>query len=153
MSQTPNCKPRYAADIASAALRRSLFQPWARRSRLESSTLFIGASGGSNFAVLAVTQEAQESSTYPKNQVFYLSVTGTATTNPDTISVLDPATATVTSSQPAGVNPNVLAISDDSQFLYAGWTGQPPSSDSPCPASRRISAMHSAQVPSALILP
>jgi hypothetical protein len=112
------------ADIASAGgAKVTVSNPGLGGAVSSPSTFFVGASGGSNFAVLAVTQEAQDIVYDPKNQVFYLSVTATATTNPNTISVLDPATASITSTQPAGVNPNVLAVSDDSQFLYAGIDG------------------------------
>jgi hypothetical protein len=43
--------------------------------------------------------------------------------NGNTISVLDLATAKIVGSQFAGSNPNVIAISDDNQFLYAGING------------------------------
>jgi hypothetical protein len=54
------------------------------------------------------------------NQLFYLSVAGTAAAHPNTVAVLDSKTGTVTSWQPTGINPNVLAVSDDSQLLYVG---------------------------------
>jgi hypothetical protein len=85
-----------------------------------SSTFLVGTTGGANFAVITVNQAAQDIVYDPVNQLFYLSVTGTAPSNPNTISVLDPTTGTITSTHSAGSNPNVLAISDDSQFLYAG---------------------------------
>ena len=88
-----------------------------------SATFFVGQTGGSNFATIVINQVAQDIVYDPTNQVFYLSVPGTASTNPNTIAILDPAMATIRSSQPAGNNPNVLAISDDSQFLYAGIDG------------------------------
>jgi hypothetical protein len=87
------------------------------------STFFVGTTGGSNFAAIVVNQAAQDIVYDPKNQVFYLSVPGTASSYSNTIAVLDPTTATLTSVQPTGNNPNVLAISDDSQFLYAGIDG------------------------------
>jgi len=87
------------------------------------STFFVGQTGGSNFATIVVNQAAQDVVYDPKNQVFYLSVPGTATTNPNTVAILDPAVAAITSTQPTGSNPDVLAISDDSQFLYAGIDG------------------------------
>ncbi len=59
----------------------------------------------------------------PVNQVIYLSVPSVAGPSGNTISVLDPASGTITSSQFAGSEPNVIAISDDSQFLYAGIDG------------------------------
>ncbi len=59
----------------------------------------------------------------PLHQVIYLSVPSVAGPNGNTISVLDPASGAVTSSQFAGSEPDVIAISDDSQFLYAGIDG------------------------------
>jgi hypothetical protein len=87
------------------------------------STFFIGTNGGNNFAATVVNQAAQDIVYDPKNQLFYLSVPGTAATGPNTISVLDPTTGMIPAPQPAGTNPNVLAISDDSQYLYAGIDG------------------------------
>jgi hypothetical protein len=87
------------------------------------STFFIGTNGGNNFAATVVDQAAQDIVYDPKNQLFYLSVPGTAATGPNSISVLDPTTGMIPAPQPAGTNPNVLAISDDSQYLYAGIDG------------------------------
>jgi hypothetical protein len=51
-------------------------------------------------------------------------VTGTAAAHPNTIAVLDPAMGTIASWwQPTGINPNVLAISDDSRLLNVGIDG------------------------------
>jgi len=113
-----------AADIAMVGMVKvTVTNPIASGGVSAVSTFFVGTSGGANFAVIAINQAAQDIVYDPLNAVFYLSVTGTAATHPNTISVLDPLTATITSSQPAGSNPNVLAISDDSQFLYAGIDG------------------------------
>jgi len=113
-----------AADIASAGLGKvTVSNPGLGGAVSSPSTFFIGTSGGNNFAVLAVNQAARDIVYDPMNQVFYLSVPSMASSNPNTISVLDPAAAAVTSTQPTGINPNVLAISDDSQFLYAGVDG------------------------------
>ena len=59
----------------------------------------------------------------PLRQVIYAAVPTGATTNANTISVLDLNTLAITASQPTGPNPNALAISDDGQFLYAGVNG------------------------------
>ncbi len=59
----------------------------------------------------------------PLHRVIYLSVPSVAGPSGNTISVLDPASGAVTSSQFAGSEPDVIAISDDSQFLYAGIDG------------------------------
>ena len=55
----------------------------------------------------------------PTNQVFYISVPSSASTNADQVCVLNPTTQAITSCQP-GNEPDALAISDDSQFLYVG---------------------------------
>lgn len=113
-----------AADIATAgAVNVTVANPLANGGVSAPCTFFVGTTGGANFAVIAVNQAAQDIVYDPIHQLFYLSVTGTAATHPNTISILDPATGTVTSAQAAGSNPNVLAISDDSQFLYAGIDG------------------------------
>ncbi len=58
----------------------------------------------------------------PLRQVFYLTVPSTAP-NGNSIAVFDLATGTVIGSQFAGSNPNLLAISDDNQFLYSSLDG------------------------------
>ena len=113
-----------SADIAGASMARvTVSNPGLGGTVSSPSPFFVGTSGGSNFAVMAVNQEAQDIVYDPKNEVFYLSVTGAATSNSNTISVLDPTAAAITSAQPTGSNPNMLGISDDSQFLYAGIDG------------------------------
>jgi len=113
-----------AADITTiGAAKVTVVNPAASGGASGASTFFVGSSGGANFAVITINQAAQDIVFDPVNGVFYLSVTGTASTNPNTISVLDPSSGTITSSIPAGSNPHVLAISDDSQFLYAGIDG------------------------------
>ncbi|HKF21525.1 MAG TPA: hypothetical protein VKE93_08155, partial [Candidatus Angelobacter sp.] len=87
------------------------------------STFFIGSSGGSNFAVSAINQSANDLVFDPLHQVILLSVPSTAAAHGNTISALDPASETIISSQFAGSEPGVLALSDDSQFLYAGING------------------------------
>ena len=113
-----------SADIASAGMANiTVANPQASGGVSAASTFFVGTTGGANFAVITVNQEAQDIVYDPAGAVFYLSVTSTAASNTNTICVLDPATGTITSTHPAGSNPNVLAISDDSQFLYAGIDG------------------------------
>jgi hypothetical protein len=113
-----------AADIAAIGTAKvTVVNPPADGGPSTASTFFVGSSGGANFAVITLNQAAKDIVYDPLNAVFYLSVTGTDPNHPNTISVLDPSTATITSSVPAGTNPNVLAISDDSQFLYAGIDG------------------------------
>ncbi len=87
------------------------------------STFLVGNTGGPGFAVAIVNQQAQRLLYDPARQVIYASVPSDATTNPNTISVLDVNSLAITSAQSAGTNPNVLAMSDDGQFLYAGISG------------------------------
>lgn len=71
---------------------------------------------------VAVNQSTNDMVWDPVNQVFYLSVPSTATTNANRVCVLNPTTLAITKCQ-AGNEPDVLAISDDSQFLYVGMDG------------------------------
>jgi hypothetical protein len=53
----------------------------------------------------------------------YASVGSSATTYPNTIVVVDPATASVLSTIPTGSDPGVLALSDDGSTLWVGLQG------------------------------
>ena len=88
-----------------------------------SSTFFTGTTGGTGFATVMIPQESNDIVDDPAHQVIYLSVPGTATANPNTIAVINAVTAGISTSQFAGSNPDVLAISEDSSFLYAGIDG------------------------------
>ncbi|MGO9404293.1 MAG: hypothetical protein ACLPVW_12585 [Terriglobales bacterium] len=70
---------------------------------------------------LTVNQSANDVAWDPVNQVFYISVPSSASTNANQVCVLS-TTGTITNCQP-GSEPDVLAISDDSQFLYVGMDG------------------------------
>ena len=59
----------------------------------------------------------------PVNQVIYISIPGTASTHPNQVCIVNPTSAAVLGCQTAGAEPDVLAISDDSQFLYVGEDG------------------------------
>jgi hypothetical protein len=113
-----------ATDVAAIGTAKvTVVNPASSGGTSNPSTFFVGSSGVANLAAVLINQAAQDIAYDPVNGVFYLSVTGSDANHPNTISVLDPATFTITSSQPAGSNPNVLAISDNSQFLYAGLDG------------------------------
>ncbi|MGO9451869.1 MAG: hypothetical protein ACLQDV_12650 [Candidatus Binataceae bacterium] len=86
-------------------------------------TFFVGSTGGAGYAELEVNQQSNDIVNDPVNQVIYLSVPGAVTPNGNTIAVLNLASGQISSSQFAGSEPDVLAISDDSQFLYAGLDG------------------------------
>lgn len=86
-------------------------------------TFFVGDTGGSGYAEIEVDQQSNDLVNDPVNQVIYLSVPGDVTPNGNTISVLDLASGQISASQFAGSEPDALAISDDSQYLYAGIDG------------------------------
>jgi hypothetical protein len=71
---------------------------------------------------LTVNQSANDMVWDPLNQVVYISVPSSATTHPNQVCVLAPTTGAITNCQ-SGNEPNALAISDDSQFLYVGMDG------------------------------
>jgi hypothetical protein len=70
----------------------------------------------------AVHQSTNDMVWDPLNQIFYVSVPSSASTHANQVCVLSPATLTITNCQ-SGNEPNVIAISDDSQFLYVGMDG------------------------------
>jgi hypothetical protein len=90
-----------------------------------------GTSAASTFSVIAagaytlttVNQASNDLLWDPVNQVIYLSVPSAATANENTISVLNPTTGSIVSSQFAGSEPDVLALSANSQYLYCGIDG------------------------------
>jgi hypothetical protein len=86
-------------------------------------TFLTGSTGGTGFAQVVINQGSRDLAYDSAQQLIYASAPSSATTNPNTISVLSLATAAITSSQSAGTNPDILAISDDGQFLYAGIDG------------------------------
>ncbi len=123
ISSTQLQAPITSADVASVGMAHvAVVNPQANGGISAVSTFLVGSAGGPGFAVAVVNQQAQRLLYDPSRQVIYASVPSSATTNPNTITVLDVNTLAITSS-PSGSNPNVLAISDDGQFLYAGLNG------------------------------
>lgn len=78
---------------------------------------------GFSYTPLVVSQLANDMVWDPINQVIYLSVPSVASANGNTIAALSPTSGSIQSTQFAGSEPDALAISDDSQFLYAGLDG------------------------------
>ncbi len=76
-----------------------------------------------NYTPLVETQLANDMVWDSVNQVIYLSVPSLASTNGNTVTVLNPTSGSIQATQFAGSEPDVLAISDDSQYLYAGTDG------------------------------
>jgi trimeric autotransporter adhesin len=70
-----------------------------------------------------VTQATNDLVWDPVNQVIYISVPGSASTHANQVCILNPTTAAIVTCQAAGSEPDVLAISEDSQFLYVGEDG------------------------------
>jgi hypothetical protein len=85
-----------------------------------------GGSSSAEFQILyqptIVNQTTNDLVWDPVNQVIYISVPGSATTHANQVCILNPVTAAIGNCQ-AGNEPDVLAISDDSQFLYVGMDG------------------------------
>ncbi|MGB9197127.1 MAG: IPT/TIG domain-containing protein [Terriglobales bacterium] len=88
-----------------------------------SSTSLQFAINGFSYTPLVVSQLANDMVWDPVNQAIYLSVPSLASANGNTIAVLNPTSGSIQSTQFAGSEPDALAISDDSQFLYAGLDG------------------------------
>ncbi len=86
-----------------------------------------GISNTAEFQILyqpvIVSQATNDIVWDPLNQVIYLSVPSSASTHANQVCILNPATAAIVKCQAAGSEPDVLAISDDSQFLYVGEDG------------------------------
>jgi hypothetical protein len=110
-----------AADIADVGVDQVTVSAASETS--PSETFFVGSTGGAGYAELEIDQASNDIVYDPLNQVIYLSVPGGAPTNGNTISVVSLASGTITSSAFAGSEPDAIAISDDSQFLYAGIDG------------------------------
>jgi hypothetical protein len=86
------------------------------------STFLIGITGGTGFAVTSVPEPAQDIVLDPARQVIYLSVPNTVSEG-NSIAVLDLPSTKIVGTQFAGSNPDLLAIADNSQFLYAALDG------------------------------
>ena len=59
----------------------------------------------------------------PSQQKIYVAVPQTATSNPSTITIVDPIAGAISGSQTLNSAPSGLAISDDNQYLYAVTAG------------------------------
>jgi hypothetical protein len=57
-------------------------------------------------------------------QKIYASIPSTSTSNPNSLTVIDPVTGNIGPSLAVGSEPTKLAISDDGQFLYVGLNGE-----------------------------
>lgn len=112
------------ADIASAGTASvTVYNPPPRGGTSPAVPFPINPNSGPGYSLSIASQESVDLVWDSVNQVIYLSVPSTAATNSNSIAVLNPVTAQIESSQPAGSNPDALAISGDSSYLYAGLDG------------------------------
>src|SRR5208337_4473771 len=75
------------------------------------------------YAPVVVGQLANDLVWDATHDLIYLSAPSLASANGNTVAALNPVSGTIQSSQFAGSEPDVLAISDDNQFLYASLDG------------------------------
>jgi len=75
---------------------------------------------GAGFTFSSVPIEANDMAVDPATGQLYLSVQGSSSANPDTITVLDPSAGQLGTSVSVGAEADQLAISGDGSYLYAG---------------------------------
>jgi hypothetical protein len=75
---------------------------------------------GTGFSFSSVPIDANDMAVDPATGQLYLSVQGSSSASPDTITVLDPSTGQLGTSVSVGSEPDQLAISGDGSYLYAG---------------------------------
>lgn len=137
-----NFVPASVVEFNGAALPTSFVSPTMLEAQIPASGLSQVSSaaidvmtptpggGTSNSVALTIGYSVQQISLTtnslvwdPVNQVFYVSIPSTAAANGNTISVLDPSSGSITASQFAGSEPNLLAVSGGSEYLYVGVDG------------------------------
>ncbi len=77
--------------------------------------------GSLNFSLVNITANDMVWDT--ATQQIYLSIPNTSSTNPNTITALDPTTGQLGLSQFAGSNPDQMSLSSDDSYLYVGLDG------------------------------
>lgn len=75
------------------------------------------------YSVTSVTIQSNDIIWDTAHGVFYLSIPEDASNHPNTVAVMDPASGTILSSVSTGANPDLLAISDNDQYLYVATAG------------------------------
>jgi hypothetical protein len=113
-----------ASDVANAGTSLITVDNGANGGSSAGSTFFVGTTAGTtpagaSFAVEALAQPANDLLFDSINQVFFVSVPGTSTAHGNTVTALD-LSGKVISSQFVGSEPQVLALSGDSSFIYVG---------------------------------
>ena len=86
-----------------------------------SSVTFTINAPATNLTVLDL--EGSDLTWNPSQQKLYVAVPSGASVNPGTVTVVDPIAGSIASAQPLASAPSGLAISDDSQYLYAVISG------------------------------
>jgi len=79
--------------------------------------------GPNGYTVNVVSAQASDIVWSPVSNRIYFSAPSSAAIGPNSISVLNPTTATIESSSFAGSEPHALALSHDGQYLYVGLDG------------------------------
>ena len=113
-----------ASDVASAGTSIITVDNGAQGGSSAGSTFFVGTTAGTtpagaSFAIRALAQPANDLLFDHNNQVFFVSVPSTSTAQGNTVTALD-LSGKVISSQFVGSEPQVLALSGDSSFIYVG---------------------------------
>lgn len=110
-----------SADIAaSGSAMVTVFNPPPQGGTCPPFAFPINPNSGPGYSLSIANQGSNDLVWNSVNHVIYLSVPSAAPTNGNSITTLDPSTATIVSSQFIGNEPDALAIAGDSSYLYAG---------------------------------
>ncbi len=112
-----------SGDIASVGANSvTVVNPVASGGTSAAFTFFTGTAQVNGVSIAVLNKASKDIAYDPARQVIY-ATTANNDPNGNSVAVLDLSTASFIGSQFAGSNPNLLALSDDSQFLYAGIDG------------------------------
>jgi hypothetical protein len=106
-----------ASDLTSSGTASITVQNPAPGGGTSSSQSFTISSPANNLTVLNIA--GNDITWDPSQKKIYVAVPSTATVNPGTVTAVDPIAGSVGASQSLASAPSGLAISDDSQYLYA----------------------------------
>lgn len=110
-----------SADIAAAgSISVTAFNPPPQGGTSPPITFPVNPNSGPGFSLAIANQASNDLVWDAVNKVIYLSVPSAAPTNGNSVVSLNPATAATVTLQLVGNEPDVLAISGDSSYLYAG---------------------------------
>ena len=112
-----------SGDIASIGVSSvTVVNPVASGGTSAAFTFFTGTAQVNGVSIAVLNKASKDIAYDPARQLIY-ATTANNDPNGNSVAVLDLSTASFIGSQFAGSNPNLLALSDDSQFLYAGIDG------------------------------